>query len=159
MIPTETRLKLEATVAVEPIVIQNYIEDLTLPDDEYPLAQISEILDERTCPLCQLLDGKIIQRGTPEWDEYRKPSHINCRRTFIYIAKEEIESENIEPDFAPPPPDIVAKHGHFHIDPNRYSPLRVPAFADVRQFIVRRLKGEDGIIRTVLQWFVEEREL
>jgi hypothetical protein len=56
-----------------------------LPEDEYPLAQIVGALDDELCDLCAWLNGRIIQRGAPEWERYRLPSHINCRRAFAYI--------------------------------------------------------------------------
>ena len=149
----QTQNKLAATAAAAYTEIANLAEDLTLPQDEYPLAQILETLDENICPLCQFLHGKIIQRGTPEWDEYRLPSHINCRRAFAFISQE--DAPDNPPDFEPPPPSLLQKHGHFHADPRRYEPLRVPAYADRRQFITRRTKLPTGIIVTILDWLTK----
>jgi hypothetical protein len=152
----QTQQKLEATATVTYTEIKNLAEDLTLPADEYPLAQIIETLDSHICPLCAHLHGKIIKRNTPEWEQYKLPSHINCRRTFAYIPADQDE----QPDFTPPPQDLLNKYGHFHTDPQRYEPLRVPAFADRRQFIVKRTKHPiTGIIQTILQWLTPERNL
>lgn len=132
--------------------ISNLAEDLTLPMEEYPLAQIIETLDDEVCPLCEWLHGKIIRRGTPEWEQYRLPSHINCRRTFAYIPADSEE----EADFEPPPASLLQKHGHFHVDPLRYEELRVPAFADRRQFVFRRYADpEGGGVVSTLQWLVD----
>ena len=153
MTPT-TLNKLAATASVTYTEITNLAEDLTLPQDEYPLAQIIETYDERICPLCQWLHGKIIRRGTPEWDEYRQPSHINCRRTFAYISAE--DADDNPPDFEPPPPSLINQHGHFHRDPRRYEPLRVPAYADRRQFIfVRTRDPETNQLRSILYYLID----
>lgn len=145
----QTQNKLAAAATVAYTEITNLTEDLTLPQGEYPLAQIIETLDENICPLCQHLHGKIIQRGTPEWEEYRLPSHINCRRAFAYISQE--DAADNPPDFVPPPQSLLEKHGHFHTDPRRYEPLRVPAYADRRQFIfVRERDPITGQLRSVL---------
>jgi hypothetical protein len=149
----QTQNKLAATAAATYTEITNLAEDLALPQGEYPLAQIIETLDENICPLCQHLHGKIIQRGTPEWEEYRLPSHINCRRAFAYINQE--DAADNPPDFEPPPPSLLQKHGHFHADPRRYEPLRAPAYADRRHFIVRRTKLPTGIIATILDWLTK----
>jgi hypothetical protein len=145
----QTQNKLAATATATYTEITNLAEDLTLPASEYPLAQIIETLDDRICPLCQFLHGKIIQRGTPEWEQYRLPSHINCRRTFAYISQE--DAPDNPPDFTPPPQDLLQKHGHFHTDPHRYEPLRVPAYADRRQFILIRTRDpQTGALQSIL---------
>lgn len=132
--------------------VSNLAEDLSLPEDEYPLAQIVEVLDDELCDLCAWLNGRIIRRGTPEWERYRLPSHINCRRTFAYIPADSDE----EPDFEEPPQSLIDKHGHFVRDPERYEELRAPAFADRRQFVFRRYTdpARGGVIST-LQWLVD----
>ncbi|BCW95084.1 MAG: hypothetical protein KatS3mg018_0566 [Fimbriimonadales bacterium] len=131
--------------------VSNLAEDLSLPEDEYPLAQIVEVLDDELCDLCAWLNGRIIRRGTPEWERYRLPSHINCRRAFAYVPADSDE----EPDFAEPPQSLIDKHGHFLRDPERYEELRAPAFADRRQFIYRRIKDPvTGLLRSVLEWLV-----
>lgn len=146
---------LTATAAVVYTELRNLAEDLTLPEEEYPLARILEIEDTRTCPLCREVNGMVIRRGTAEWERWRKPSHINCRRAFSYIPRDAKDDDGkpILPDFREPPPDIIAKHGHFILDPNKYEPLRVPAYADTRQFVVRTRKV--GYKRyALLEWLV-----
>jgi hypothetical protein len=46
----QTQNKLAATAAATYTEITNLAEDLTLPQGEYPLAQIIETLDDRICP-------------------------------------------------------------------------------------------------------------
>lgn len=156
-IPKFVQNMLRATATVTYHEIRNLAEDLTLPEDEFPLARILEIEDTRTCPLCSAVNGMVIRRGTPEWERWRKPSHINCRRAFSYIPSDAKDGDGklILPDFQEPSAEVIAKHGHFILNPDKYADLRVPAFADTRQFVVRRRKVGD-IIRTVLEWLVEK---
>ncbi len=149
---SQTEQKIHATATVAYTEITNLAEDLTLPEGEYPLAQIIESLDDRICPLCEWLNGKIIRRGTQEWEQYRLPSHINCRRTFAYIPADADE----EPDFTSPPQDIINKYGHFHTDPLKYEELKLPAYADRRQFIFSRYSDPDtGKRFSVLRWLID----
>jgi hypothetical protein len=148
----ELEQALRGAASVAYTEISNLAEDLSLPADEYPLAQIVEVLDDELCDLCAWLNGRIIRRGTPEWDRYRLPSHINCRRTFAYIPADAGE----EPDFEEPPQSLIDKHGHFLRDPERYEELRVPAFADRRQFVFRRYTDPaSGSVISTLQWLVD----
>lgn len=152
MLPDTIEQALRATASIAYTEVSNLAQDLALPEDEYPLAQILEVYDDDICPLCAWLNGRIIKRGTPEWEKYRLPSHINCRRTFAYIPADAGE----QPDFEEPPPSLLQKHGHFHVDPLKYEELRAPVFADRRQFVFRRVKDpETGERRSILFWFAD----
>lgn len=152
----EIKNKLKMTAEVALTTVTNIAEDVTLPVSDYPFAQIIETLDTRVCPLCSFLHGKIIRRGTPEWQQYHRPSHINCRRRFFYYHKDtRLAGQPIRPTFVEPPKTLVDKFGHFHKDPQKYVPLRVPAYADRRQFVFKRIKDiATGQIRSVLFWQV-----
>ena len=115
----------------------NLGRDAALPQDEFPLAQIIETLDDRVCPLCASVHGLIMDRRSPEYAKWRDPSHINCRRILAYIGKDERNEDGspVAPDFQAPPDELVQKHGHFHIDSRKYSELRVPARPEGRDFI------------------------
>lgn len=152
VLPEPLEQSLQATAAITYTEITNLAQDLSLPEDEYPLAQILEVYDDDICPLCAYLNGKIIRRGTPEWEKYRLPSHINCRRTFAYIPADADE----QPDFEEPPPRLLEKYGHFHADPLKYEELRAPAFADRRQFVFRRIRDpQTGERLSVLEWNID----
>lgn len=135
---------LQATASVT--VTNNYGlgRDASMPVDQFPLAEISESLDDRVCSLCAHLDGMIIDRNTPSYDEYRWPSHINCRRIMVYIGKDEIDIDGqpMRPNFQAPPRELLEKHGHFHIDPDKYAELRMPARPEGRDFVFS--PGQDG---------------
>lgn len=49
-------------------------------------AQWSSILDEKTCPLCEELDGKKIKATDPDFDIFRPPLHNHCRCILVYIG-------------------------------------------------------------------------
>ncbi|MDW8029601.1 MAG: hypothetical protein RMK94_14550 [Armatimonadota bacterium] len=160
-IPNEIENKLAMTAEVNLTTITNIAEDITLPVEDYPFAQIIETLDKRVCPLCSFLHGKIIRRGTPEWQQFSRPSHINCRRRFFYFHKDtRFAGQPIRPTFTSPPKSLVEKHGHFHKDPQKYVELRVPAYADRRQFVFKRIKDPaTGEIRSVLLWQVPIKKI
>ncbi len=141
---------LDATANVT--VTSNYGlgRDAAMPADEFPLAEISESLDDRTCQLCAMLDGQIVRRDSPEYDEFRWPSHINCRRIMVYIGRDEVgpDGEPMQPTFVRPDKEIIAKHGHFHVEPDKYAELRMPARPEGRDFIF--VRGADGQPGTLL---------
>ncbi len=118
-----------------------------------PEAAVAEFFgpdDERTCELCRALLGQRFAVGSAEYYSYMPPVHVNCRHKYIYYRKGEAGAEV---DFTPPPPELVAKHGHFISQPHKYEALRVPAGPTGRDFIVRRVKDPDtGEIVTRLDW-------
>jgi hypothetical protein len=115
----------------------------------YPLAQISERMDERTCPLCQAVDGLILRTDSPEYAEWRQPSHINCRRIMEYIGRDEPAA----PDFQRPDQELIRKHGHYHLDPDKHAELRIPAEPSGRHFVLRWLRREGtGEAARALDW-------
>ena len=122
--------------------------DAEAPADEFPLAQIIERLDlPNVCPLCASVHGMIVDRKSAAFAEFRWPSHINCRRTIVYIGKDEVDEtgEPTKPDFQRPHQDIINQHGHFHVDPGKYAELRIPSRPEGRDFIfVRGLQGRPG---------------
>uniref|UniRef100_A0A6M3IT13 Phage head morphogenesis domain-containing protein n=1 Tax=viral metagenome TaxID=1070528 RepID=A0A6M3IT13_9ZZZZ len=75
---------------------------------EFQAAQYSALLDDRTCPLCEQLDGKIITLDNPDYDEYTPPVHSNCRCIWVYIGKEET---NLDITWQKPNNDITNKYG------------------------------------------------
>lgn len=64
--------------------------------------QYSAILDSRTTPVCQHLDGKIFEINDPELDTLTPPNHFQCRSLLVpvTIADEINESEIISPSEA-----------------------------------------------------------
>jgi hypothetical protein len=130
--------------------------DAAAPPDEFPRAQCLEVLDERVCPLCAHLDGMIFDRTSPAYARYRLPSHINCRRTWVFIHRDEVgpDGRPTEPDFVPPSQELIDKHGHFVSDERKYAALRVPARPTGRDFIAFRppLPGGGQSRGVVLRW-------
>jgi len=160
-LPSEVDNALESTARVSFTELRNIGEDLSLPEDEYPFARIIEILDDRICPLCQSVHGMVIQRGTVEWEQWSRPSHINCRRALAWVHRTERAPDGtpVRQTFERPPQAIIDRYGHFVTDPKRYEPLRVPAYADRRQFIFRRKRMPDGTMRSLIEWQVPPYEI
>jgi len=121
-------------------------KDDALPAGEWPLAQIIEHLDSVICPLCRSIHGMIVRKGTPEYERWRLPSHINCRRIMADIHRDEVgpDGQPTRPDFVAPPQELIDKHGHFVNDPVKYAPLRVPARPTGRDFIFSKKAGQPG---------------
>lgn len=148
------------------ITAQVIISDLTeqaraeLADaDLFPLVQIIEVLDDRTCLLCEYMDGMTMDRRMPGYERWARPPHINCRRTYGYISAEEMQIDEegrpvpVEPTFVEPPASLVDKHGHFIRDPDKYAPLRIPAQPEGRDFVFKRIKDPaTGRLVSVMEW-------
>lgn len=130
-----------ATVTVRALDAQARAElaDLAL----WPLAHRLAILDDRVCELCEYLDGMIMRRDGPEFQQYGKSVHINDRCCIAYIGADEMEwgpdgeLRPTQPDFVAPPQELLEKHGHFLLDPEKYAPLRIPAQPEGRDLVVR----------------------
>ena len=54
--------------------------------------QWSAILDSRTCPICESLDGTYFEPGDPALAELKPPIHPNCRCILVAVLREELEN-------------------------------------------------------------------
>ena len=158
------RLTLSASVVIRDLDAEARADLADL--DRWPMAQIVEVLDDRTCPLCRYMDGMVLDRRMPEFDKWVLPPHINCRRTVAYVAGDEMElgpdgkPRPIGPDFIEPPRDLIEKYGHFITNPEKDAALRVMAQPEGRDFIFARVKDADtGIITPTLFWRCEPVDL
>lgn len=58
--------------------------------------EYSAILDSRTTPVCESLDGKIFEIGDPNLDRLKPPNHFQCRSILVPITTyEEIDGRDI----------------------------------------------------------------
>lgn len=116
----------------------------------YPWVRISEILDDRICPLCAAVNGKVLPADSDLAKKWRQPSHIGCRRIMSYISADATETEVT---FREPSEELIRRHGHYHLQPEKYVELKVPSEPGGRQFVARRVKSlETGETKTVLDW-------
>lgn len=53
--------------------------------------QYSALLDNRTCPTCEALDGKVLDEKAYKKTEYDPPIHHNCRCIWVAIMADELE--------------------------------------------------------------------
>ncbi len=120
-----------------------------------------EDLDGETCELCMQMDGVIVSRDDPDFDQMQNPFHINCRGILAGVAADEVgpDGEPIEPDYERPAPDLLDQYGHFFVDKQRYAPLRVPAHPEGRDFIARPYVDDQGRRRIRLDWRIEPYDL
>jgi SPP1 gp7 family putative phage head morphogenesis protein len=81
-----------------------YFNDPELGDYVSAL-EFSAILDSRTTPICEALDGEIYHKGHDYWEsnEMVPPLHYNCRSLLIAVTERDDweESEPISPDLKP----------------------------------------------------------
>jgi len=73
------------------------------------LAQFSAILDDRVCPLCEWMDGMIIETDNPDYDRFDPQIHQHCRCLWVYIKPD--EEPQPEPDWETPPQDLIDQYG------------------------------------------------
>lgn len=159
--------ELEMTASVTMIQMENLGRTDALPRDEFPNYEIVEELDDETCDLCQELDGQIVSVDHPDFEELQNPSHINCRRILVGVGADEVGPEQddegdllpVEPDYVRPSSDLIAKHGHFMVDREKYAPLRVPAQPEGRDFVATPYVDEDGVRHVQLHWRVPPYDL
>lgn len=58
--------------------------------------EYSAIMDSRTTPVCQALDGKIFEIGDPNLDRLKPPNHFNCRSVLVPITDyDEIDNRDM----------------------------------------------------------------
>lgn len=73
-------------------------------------AQWCAVLDQRTCPLCAALDGKVMKVGTPAFARFRPPLHWNCRCIRVFIGPTE---PNVQFDWVNPDPALIEQYAGF----------------------------------------------
>lgn len=148
-LPDTLNRSLQATASITVTELRNAGELAANNPDLYPKAQCSERLDERMCPLCRSVHRKVFDVRSDLFRRFLAPSHINCRRRWLYIHKDDPAPVTaVEPD-----PKLIEKHGHYHLDPGKHAELRLPAQPSGRQAIVRRVKHtETGEVTTRLDW-------
>ena len=52
--------------------------------------QFSEIIDDRTADVSQFVDGKIISKDHPSFDDLTYPLHWNDRGTFVFVTRDDL---------------------------------------------------------------------
>lgn len=135
----QLKLSLAGTASVQVTHLYGLGRDAVSAADpsEFPFAQIIEVLDDRICNLCRTLHGLILAKTDPRYHEYKYPSHVRCRRIMVDIGKDEKDDDGspLKPNFVDPPRELLEKHGHFHINPDKYSALRIPVRPEGADFI------------------------
>ena len=77
--------------------------------------QYSAILDDRTCALCEDLDGMTLVRGDARFDEFNPPIHDRCRCVWIGVLSDEVD---FRPEWRDPSADMIAAHGSLIVERN-----------------------------------------
>lgn len=57
--------------------------------------QYSALLDNRTCPTCEELDGKVLDEAAYLNTEYDPPIHLGCRCIWVAILQDELDPPTI----------------------------------------------------------------
>ncbi len=152
-------LRMTATVLIQQL--DNVARVDALPEGDFPMFEIIEELDEASCDLCLQMDGMIIERSHPDFDEVQNPAHINCRRIIAGVGAKEVDPDGdpLEPDYERPSQDLIEEHGHFMIDREKYRPLRILSHPEGRDFVARPYVDEHGKRRIRLDWRIPPYEL
>ena len=153
--------ELESTAAITMVQMENLGRADALPADEFPAFEIVEEIDDATCELCEEIDGQIIDRDHPDFEELQDPSHINCRRILVGVGADEVDPDGnpVEPDYERPSSKLIEEHGHFMLDKEKYAPLRIPSQPEGRDFIAQSYVDDNGERHVKLQWRVPTYDL
>lgn len=57
--------------------------------------QYSALLDNKTCPTCERLDGKVLSEAEYQRTEYDPPIHFSCRCIWVAIMADEVDPPDI----------------------------------------------------------------
>ena len=87
----------------------NHGRDIAAGKANVRLAQYSAILDDKTCPLCSYLDGKIIELSNPDYDRFTPQLHQSCRCLWVYIRADETPQPSVT--WQTPPAGMVQQYG------------------------------------------------
>lgn len=68
--------------------------DFEKQDDPY-LMYVAEV-DDHTCPICEPLDGIVIERDDHFWDDNATPQHFDCRCNIEQVEGIEVSEPSIE---------------------------------------------------------------
>lgn len=70
--------------------------------DQISLYQFSAILDERTCPNCEELDGQYFEADDPQLGPLTPPLHPGCRCIWVAVLKEETNNFPVQISYLTP---------------------------------------------------------
>ena len=149
----------KALVATGEVLVTQTIaqaRDDAAPRNEFPMAERVEP-GPKEDDLCQDIDGRIVRRDDPLYEEFNGPVHINCEGFWAFIGADEVDPDGnpLQPNFRRPAQEIIDKSGHFVTDPSKYAPLRVHPDPAGRHFIFRRFKDPaTGEFISVVDWQV-----
>ncbi len=149
-------LRVTATITLQDLDLA--ATDDALPADEFPNMEIMEEIDETSCDLCIEMDGMIISRDDPDYDEASHPAHINCRRILVGVGADETAPDGnpVQPSYERPSESLIEKHGHFMVSKEKYAPLRIIAQPEGRDFIATPVVDSNGKRRLKLNWRIPE---
>lgn len=91
-----------------------------------PFWEFQALLDARTTPICQPLDGLVRAAGDPFWQDHYPPLHHRCRSGVVTLTAAQAEASGglaqTDHDAAPPPAGwgSTAGLGAYAPDPARY---------------------------------------
>lgn len=74
------------------------------------LAIWSAILDNRVCPLCRFMDGRVIETSHPDYKRFTPPVHSGDRCIWVLIDPEEVDPPEV--DWQTPPQALIDEHGY-----------------------------------------------
>jgi SPP1 gp7 family putative phage head morphogenesis protein len=57
--------------------------------------QYSAILDDRTCPICEDLDGTVVDYAAYRASKWEPPIHRNCRCLWVGVGSEQTEQPDL----------------------------------------------------------------
>ena len=106
--------------------------------DKCKKAEYYAILDKKTCPLCQDLDGSVVEVGSSDHQNYMPPIHNRCRCIWVYFDEEESRQPNLK--WNDIDDDLILQHG-FLVGKN-YIPTEDETLSSMIKEIIESTKTE-----------------
>lgn len=116
----ENKIALTGAIAVSQSVNRGRNDVFDTNRNEIAVYQYSAILDDATCPICEDLDGTVLEYAEYRSTKWEPPIHHNCRCIWIAILRDQTEIPDVTglPDMPGGISDPILAETHIRMKPD-----------------------------------------
>ena len=103
-------------------------------------AEYYAILDKRTCPLCEELNGSVVEVGSTEHQNHMPPIHNRCRCIWVYYDEQETNQPNYQ--WNDIDEELILQHGY--LVGKNYIPTEDEILGNIIKEIIESTQKEEG---------------